>query len=533
MQYTQLLKRADDEVLQSIVGTPVVRLLNAIDTRLATPAAMRELVNKVWAPEEVLRRDDARTRLLELMPPEDATSLVADLGLPTGDPFGQLRTLRPSKGSALEQRLFAALSVIPATVDEAIQPPASQPIFAKFGLFEHQREAIRRARSLLDGERRRVLLHMPTGSGKTRTAMHLVCQYLQSCEPSLVVWLAYSEELCEQAAQEFEKSWSHLGDRPIPLHRYWGDRHLDISEVRDGLVIAGLAKLHSRTQRDADFILRVADRAELVVFDEAHQAIAPTYEFVLETLLGRRSTTRLLGLSATPGRTWNDPDEDQRLADFFYRQKVTLDVPGFESPIDYLVTAGYLAKPEFRQLLYAGGVNLTDRDRRQVAEALDLPRALLERLAEDDQRNLLILDQVERLVREHDRVLVFAASVAHARLLAGVLGARGVWAEAVTSSTPSDLRSRLITRFRSDNAEPMVLINYGVLTTGFDAPRVSATVIARPTKSLVLYSQMVGRAIRGPKAGGNESALILTVVDTALPGFGQLAEAFMNWEDVW
>ena len=79
----------------------------------------------------------------------------------------------------------------------------------------------------------------------------------------------------------------------------------------------------------------------------------------------------------------------------------------------------------------------------------------------------------------------------------------------------------------------MVLINYGVLTTGFDAPRVSATVIARPTKSLVLYSQMVGRAIRGPKAGGNESALILTVVDTALPGFGQLAEAFMNWEDVW
>ena len=52
-------------------------------------------------------------------------------------------------------------------------------------------------------------------------------------------------------------------------------------------------------------------------------------------------------------------------------------------------------------------------------------------------------------------------------------------------------------------------------------------------KSLVLYSQMVGRAIRGPKAGGNEFAEIITVIDQELPGFGDVAEAFKNWEDVW
>lgn len=57
--------------------------------------------------------------------------------------------------------------------------------------------------------------------------------------------------------------------------------------------------------------------------------------------------------------------------------------------------------------------------------------------------------------------------------------------------------------------------------------------IARPTKSLVLYSQMVGRAIRGPAAGGNATAEIVTVVDTDLPGFGSVADAFVNWEDVW
>ena len=68
---------------------------------------------------------------------------------------------------------------------------------------------------------------------------------------------------------------------------------------------------------------------------------------------------------------------------------------------------------------------------------------------------------------------------------------------------------------------------------GFDAPKTSAAVIARPTKSLVLYSQMAGRALRGPRAGGNVEADIITVIDTKLPGFSNQAEMFFNWEDVW
>ena len=95
------------------------------------------------------------------------------------------------------------------------------------------------------------------------------------------------------------------------------------------------------------------------------------------------------------------------------------------------------------------------------------------------------------------------------------------------------IRDRVIREFRGNSMEPVVLCNYGVLTTGFDAPNASATVIARPTKSLVLFSQMVGRAIRGPKAGGNKTCAVSTVVDIDLPGFGDVAEAFTNWEDVW
>ena len=99
--------------------------------------------------------------------------------------------------------------------------------------------------------------------------------------------------------------------------------------------------------------------------------------------------------------------------------------------------------------------------------------------------------------------------------------------------TPPVRRAAILRSFKSASPQPMVVCNFGVLTTGFDAPRTSAAVIARPTKSLVLFSQMIGRATRGPKAGGNATSEILTVHDPSYPGFGDIAEAFFNWEDVW
>ena len=67
-----------------------------------------------------------------------------------------------------------------------------------------------------------------------------------------------------------------------------------------------------------------------------------------------------------------------------------------------------------------------------------------------------------------------------------------------------------------------MLCNFGVLTTGFDAPQTSAALIARPTKSLVLYSQMVGRATRGHAVRGNREAVVRTIVDTSLPALETL-----------
>ena len=403
----------------------------------------------------------------------------------------------------------------------------------RYALFPHQRDAVERAGLALAQHPHRVLIHMPTGSGKTRVAMNVIADHLRQHEPSLVVWLAYSEELCDQAVQEFQRAWDVLGNRELPVHRFWSAYNADIGAARDGLVVAGLAKTYRFGTRSIRALASLADHTSMVVLDEAHVATAETYSLVLSVLSDKGPNTRMLGLTATPGRTWNDIDADEELATFFNRKKVTLRIEGYNNPIDYLVDEGYLSCTSFRSLFYDGGYTPSKRDLARVEESLDMPAHILRLLALDEQRNLVIVRELEELATTHTRIILFAATVDHARLIATILRARGLDAGVVTGETPRLERSRIITRFRSGGDQPQILCNFGVLTTGFDAPAVSAAVIARPTKSLVLYSQMVGRAIRGPRMGGTSHCTIVTVVDRDLPGFGSVAESFTNWEDIW
>ena len=534
LNFQNLLSRADDVVLQELVGLDVVRLLRSIDPALATPTSLRNLLSDFKEPAELLRDSGTRGLLLDLLPAATAEQLCEVLNLPkAGGPFNALKGFNPHRRSLLEEGLFSFFGL--EVPKEAGQGPVAESLEArgKYQLFDHQRRAVLQVRQTLASQRPRVLLHMPTGSGKTRTAMNVISEHLRSNEPSLVIWLAFSEELCEQAIEEFEQAWGYLGNRPISAFRFWGASDPELQTARDGFVVAGLGKMYNYAMRSLSLFATLADRTSLVVIDEAHQSIAPTYELVLDTLVEKQPTTGLLGLSATPGRTWNDMDEDQRLADFFRRQKVSLEVEGYSNPVEYLVESGYLARPTFSPLFYNSGEDLSPKDLADIESGLDIPARILERLAQDEQRNLGIIYRTEQIAREHRRIILFAASVAHAKLLAAVLRARGVSADSITGDTPSAERRRIINRFRGSFEDPIVLCNYGVLTAGFDAPETSAAVIARPTKSLVLYSQMVGRALRGPLAGGNEEAEVITVVDTDLPGFGDLGESFYNWEDVW
>jgi superfamily II DNA or RNA helicase len=269
--------------------------------------------------------------------------------------------------------------------------------------------------------------------------------------------------------------------------------------------------------------------------DEAHQTIAPTYQLLIESLIVSKKAD-LIGLSATPGRTWNDRGSDRLLAKFFYYQKAKVRIDGFDNPVDYLISEGYLAKASYTTLLHNSGIELTDDDLTYLKDNCQLSDKILEKISKDRLRNLLIVTKVQELVKVHQRIILFAITKEHALVLNSLLTALGVHSRCVTSDTPIHERSKAIEEFkiaRSIDSSPKVLCNFGILTTGFDAPETSCAVIARPTDSLVLYSQMVGRAVRGIRSGGNLEAEIVTVIDESLPGFGNVADAFTNWDDVW
>lgn len=528
-----VLSRADTAVLQGLLGQSTVRLLSALGGGAVTPGKLTEILLALRSPAELILDAGARATITELLRPEEAEQLVRVAGLAVGgDAFDTLGAVRLTRRSSTLPLWFQYFGVESLPDEARSRSAPTLEIPPQAGLFPHQRNAIRRIDTALRQRRRRVVLHMPTGSGKTRVAMNVVASHLRVVEPTRVFWLCASEELCEQAVEEFSAVWANLGNRSLSIDRYWGANKPDLSAHSDGLVVGSFAKCYAAAIASASTLAFLGDTTTLVVVDEAHQAIAPTYRQVIESLLSRNHATGLLGLTATPGRTWNDPAADRELADFFDHTRVTLQVDGYENPVEYLITEGYLARPHFRPLQTPGPA-MTPAERARLMAEFEIPAFMLERLASDDVRNLLIVKEIEGLVADHARILAFSPTVEHARMLAAVLRVRGHEAHCVTSETPSHERQFRIHWYRQRTDEPRILTNFGVLTTGFDAPQTSAALIARPTKSLVLYSQMVGRATRGTRAGGNATAEIVTVIDTGLPGFGDMSAAFTNWEDIW
>ena len=398
----------------------------------------------------------------------------------------------------------------------------------EYGLHPYQRQVYRDILTELDSPERRVVAHLPTGAGKTRIATHVAAHMLntQDDPEALVIWLAASEELCDQAAESLEVAWSHLGQREAAVHRYWGNRQINFDEIEGGFLVTGLAKLYSSSQTNNNLLPVMAQITGGIVFDEAHQAIARTYAYVVGQLCSM--SPRLLGLTATPGRNANLTEEDHRLAAMFEKAKVSIDPKGYASAVTYLINNRYLAAPTFKQ------INIdTDVSERPSDSQDDYDAMILNRLGVSQERNERILGVTKEALGRHKRILVFCPSVESALLCSDKLIHENAEANAITAQTSSFERRQIIDRFRSDAPMRQVVFNFGVLTAGFDAPRTSCVIIARPTKSLVLYSQMAGRALRGPQSGGNMQAEILTVADSGLPGFKSVNAAFENWEELW
>ena len=191
------------------------------------------------------------------------------------------------------------------------------PIRPDYPLHPYQRQVFTDIIRALSSPERRAVAHLPTGAGKTRIATHAACRLLnQEDNPdSLVIWLASTEELCEQAADQLARGWTRLGLRDACIHRHWGSLSLDLRRLKSGFLVTGLAKLRSAASHDNTLLAHLANRTSAVIFDEAHQAVAQTYSFVTEQLCSGRPP--LLGLTATPGRTANLTDADCRLAELF------------------------------------------------------------------------------------------------------------------------------------------------------------------------------------------------------------------------
>lgn len=385
-------------------------------------------------------------------------------------------------------------------------------------LKDYQFEVYFQANEKLTNIDSRFILQMPTGSGKTRTAIEIVCEYLNNHLNGSVIWLAHSTELCDQASECFCEVWPHLAKRPLNFQRHYGAHKLQpIADKKIGFLCSSFQSLLNRVDNNPESLSGFFGNDRLIVVDEAHKVVAQTYQRVTRALLCDGAA--VIGLTATPGRSYgslNTNEENKALSDFFFNTHISFNPHG-QSAIQYLRNKGVLAHADFEPLMISGeNLVLTNKELDYVSNMFELPPELLTRLGKSHLRNAEILNKLIDLVKGRIGVSIifFATSLEQSKLISSLLNFVGIRACHIDGSTPSLLRQELIKKFK--NQEINILCNYEVLATGFDAPLVDCVFIARPTGSVVLYSQMIGRGLRGPAIGGKSRCKIVNVRDNIL-----------------
>lgn len=375
---------------------------------------------------------------------------------------------------------------------------------------------------------RRGLVSLPTGAGKTRVvAESLVRAFLDGSLSETVLWIADRRELCEQAEQTWEEVWRAFGPpQTLRISRLWGETNDRVVATpgRPHVVVATYQSLRSRLDGAFSWI---AD-AQVIVIDEAHGSIAPSYTQILRAFgLDARGTDRpLIGMTATPFRGADD-DETGRLVNRYEGHRFDRDVFAGDDPYPELRRLKVLAEVEWAEL-EGSSIQLSGEEMRQLEQFKVLPRLAEGRLGLIAERNQDLVARVKSCPSDWP-ILIFATSVDHAELLAGLLTLEGISSQSISSRTADSVRSYAVEAFR--RKEIRVLTNYGVLTTGFDAPETRAIFVARPVYSPGLYQQMIGRGLRGPLNGGTDQCLIVNVADNVVAYGEQLA--FRHFEHMW
>ncbi len=380
---------------------------------------------------------------------------------------------------------------------------------------------------------KRMLIRMPTGTGKTKTSMHIISEYISNTmkNEGIVLWITDRKELLQQAINSFKNTWEHLGNEKIKIYRLWDIHNIEDEEIDDGVIFAGIQKL--MIIKNSKKYEKIHSRVKLIIYDEAHKALANETKTILEDLMCKHSENEddrsMIGLTATPGRK-NDL-ESKALSKMFDNYSIEIDkdilnkinltrneyanMEEDDDVIRYLQKRGILAKLQTKRLEYE---ILSDKEKLLIEEQLmqikdyqDFPLKLIEEIGENKFRNKAILKELKELNERGIPTIVFACSVKHGKRLSAILTMNGIKNVAVYGDTPPEERKENIRKFR--NNEIKILINYDVLTTGFDSTNIKCVFITRPTSSVSLYSQMIGRGLRGPKMGGNEFCQLIDIKD--------------------
>lgn len=317
------------------------------------------------------------------------------------------------------------------------------------------------------------LIVLPTGAGKTVIFSHLPIIRKEST-PMLVI--AHRAELLHQAKNKIQQMNPNL-----------------IVEIEQAENIAGkvdvvVASVPTMGRANSDRIEKFPkDYFKTIIIDEAHHAAAPTYRRIVDYF----QPNLILGVTATPQRS-----DSTRLIDVF--QEIV-----YYKTIEDLIKQGWLTR-----LVGYRIKTETDLTEIEVSDG-DFVQSQLQDAVNNPNRNASIVAAYQQICQER-KTLVFAAGVQHAKDLALSFTKNSITTEVILGETPDEERSTILQKFR--NNEIKVLINVGVLTEGFDEPSVQAIILARPTKSTLLYTQVVGRGTRLDE--GKDNCLIIDISDT-------------------
>ena len=362
-------------------------------------------------------------------------------------------------------------------------------------LRDYQQELLEQVEAALRAPKSRVMLQLPTGGGKTHIAGALLACWLRDGRKA--VWLTHRAELSEQTRRM-------LNDARVSVINNLAWRVGDEAPyLRNGVVILMAQTVGRRTNNGK--IWDIYDSDDLLVIDEAHHATADGWERAIKQWPGR-----ILGMTATPWRL-SRTEGFNHLFDQLYcgPQIRQLRADGWLCKANVLV-------PTSEKMIRGGAIAATG----------DYNESGIER-ANEDRPDVMTAGAL-RFWQFHTAgrpTIVYAISKDHANNLTAVFNDAGIPAAVMLSDTPLEERSRAIESF--GNGTIRVLVNVAVATEGFDLPDASCVVITRPTMSLALYLQMVGRGLRPKSDGGYQDCLILDLAGNA--GIHGLPEEEREW----